>query len=86
VKEYTLEIFNGNSCVNALSNNTISTVTTFTKNLTDGDYSWKIKATDYLGNTSDYSHCDDFSVDSQIPTFSNLQILDVQRNDTQYLK
>lgn len=84
VWKYTLELFSWNSCVTALE--TINDIATnsLDKNLVDWDYSWKVKAIDNTWNSWEYSDCDDFRLDSTVPSFSNISLNDTTDSSDSY--
>ncbi len=86
VRDYTVELFSGSWCVTP--NSTFSWVTTTSQsvNLTNWIYSWSVKAIDNIWNESSFSSCDDFEVNSNIPTFSNTSITDTIISNTSYAK
>ncbi len=78
VDTYTLTLFSGAVCANTpVQTHTTSQLSVGVWTLSNGVYSFRVVATDKLGNIGIVSDCDDFIVDVNIPTISNLQITDV---------
>jgi len=89
VKQYVLRVFTGN--------NTCSTAgTTYTLSgnvlnyqlvgLVTNSYSWSIYGVDNMNNTGTLSTCDDFVVDTAIPTIISPQITNTNTSSTHYAK
>ncbi len=86
IRDYTLELFSWNACSIPYSTFSWVTITGQSISLINWDYSWNIKSIDNIWNESSTSTCDDFSVNSNIPTFSNDSITDTILSNTSYAK
>lgn len=86
VKNYKLEIFTWNDC--STSNQVIDSIATTNKTvtLTTWDFSWKITARDNMDNLSEASACSNFSVNTNVPAFSNETITDTNLTSTAFTK
>lgn len=90
VNQYNLAVYNGLTC----SNTAIQSPTTASLSYTllsalptnNADYSWRVSATDNMGNTGSGSTCDDFHVDTSVPTISNTLITDTTLSSTTFAK
>lgn len=86
VDSYDLEVYEWSSCewTPEIEENTSNTE--YSTTLSDGDYSWRVRVTDNVGNVSDFSDCDDFTVDTDVPTIDNQQIFDTEIESTNYTR
>lgn len=86
VKDYTLKVFSWSSCSTLINSYTWQTWTSATKTLTNWNYSWNLVAIDNMYNTWTTSSCDDFTVNTQVPTISNSSIIDTTISSSLYAK
>ncbi len=86
VESYDLEVYEWSSCEWNLVSEENTSNTFDSTTLSDGDYSWRVRAIDNVGNVSDFSDCDDFTVDTDVPTIDNQEIFDTQINSTSYTR
>ncbi len=85
---YTLNVYSGTGC----SGDAVRTQTGSSTSLTlsaalpadDADYSWTITPTDNLDNVGTTSACDDFSVNTAVPSLSDATITDTTLASTSY--
>ena len=86
ISSYTVELFSWSWCSTTHTSFSWVTTTSQTVSLSNWNYSWNIKAYDNIWNESSLSSCDDFEVNSNIPTFSNQSITDTVLANSSYAK
>ena len=86
ISSYTVELFSWSWCSTPHTSFSWVTTTSQTVSLSNWNYSWNIKAYDNIWNESSLSTCDNFEVNSNIPTFSNQSITDTVLVNSSYAK
>jgi hypothetical protein len=87
VDNYTVNLYGAYGCSGSPVQSSSTSGLSFTPTLLpNGNYSFSVIAKDKLGNVSAVSNCDNFIVDTTIPTISNLKITDSVLSSTLFTK
>jgi hypothetical protein len=87
VWSYVVKVYSSSDCSwSATQTLTSATVSKTTNTLSNWTYSWNVYAVDNVWNIWTTSTCDSFTVDTSIPTITNLKITDTTLNSTTYAK
>lgn len=84
VKDYTVNIYSDTACSALHSTINVGT-NSHSTTLTDWDFSWEVIANDNAGNSSNKTACDEFAIDSTIPSISNMAITDTTISSINYM-
>lgn len=88
IKNYAITVYNWNNCTwtenQSKSSNTNSLLINTVSDI--ANYSWVVNSTDNMWNIWIVSDCNNFRVDTSVPSFSSFQIKDLTLNSTSYIQ
>lgn len=84
VEKYSIEFYSAPSCSGTPEVIEDITTTSYSKAVSYWNYSWRVRAIDRAWNIWEFSDCDDFGVDPNIPTFSNITLTDTTFSSSSY--